>query len=242
MLRKEKESTSTNLSETYRENDVADPKEFYTNTQRKIQAEQDSSGLAEVMATTIVFDELQDDHRAFIETRDYFMLSTVNAEGEPTVSYKGGPVGIVQVLSAKKLLFPSFDGNGMFYSMGNITDAGKIGMLFIDMQTPHRVRLQGTATVSRDPDLMARFPGANMVVEVEVSSVFVNCARYIHKHKRLEASKYVPDKKGEQPFPAWKRIDLLQGALPDKDQGKAEEAGGLITAEQYQRALEEGES
>jgi uncharacterized protein len=221
---------------------VADPKEFYTDAQRKIQAEQDSSGLAEAMAATIVFDELQDDHRAFIETRDYFMLSTVNADGEPTVSYKGGPVGIVQVLSSKKLAFPSFDGNGMFYSMGNIVDAGKIGMLFIDMETPHRVRLQGTATVSKDADLMARFPGANMVVEVEVSSVFVNCARYIHKHKRLETSKYVPDEKGDQPFPTWKRIDLLQGALPGKDQGTAEKAGGLITIEEYQKALEDGES
>ena len=221
---------------------MADPKEFYTDAQRKIQAEQDSSNLADVMAGTIVFDELQDDHRGFIETRDYFMLSTVNSEGEPTVSYKGGPVGIVQVLSATNLAFPRFVGNGMFYSMGNIADAGKIGMLFIDMETPHRVRLQGTATVSKDADLMKRFPGANMVVEVEVTSVFINCARYIHKHKRLEASKYVPDEKGEQPFPAWKRIDLLQGALPDKDQGRAEEAGGLITAEQYQKALEEGES
>ncbi len=242
MLGKEKESNSSNLSETDRGYEVADPKEFYTDAQRKMQSEQDSSNLADAMAAAIVFDELQDDHRAFIETRDYFMLSTVNAEGEPTVSYKGGPVGIVQVVSAKKLAFPSFDGNGMFYSMGNIADAGKIGMLFIDMETPHRVRVQGTAKVSKDTDLMARFPGANMVVDVEVTSVFINCARYIHKHKRLEASKYVPNEKGEQPFPAWKRIDLLQGALPDKDQGKAEEAGGLITAEQYQKALEEGQS
>jgi len=87
---------------------MADPKEFYTDAQRKIQAEQDSSNLADVMAGTIVFDELQDDHRGFIETRDYFMLSTVNSEGEPTVSYKGGPVGIGQVLSANETCFPKF--------------------------------------------------------------------------------------------------------------------------------------
>lgn len=221
---------------------MADPAEFYSDAQRKIQADQDSENLAGAMAATIVFDELQEDHSDFIASRDYFFLSSVNAEGEPTVSYKGGPVGLVQVLSPKKLAFPSYDGNGMFYSMGNVAEAGKIGMLFIDMETPHRVRVQGTAKVSKDPDLMQRFPGANMVVEVDVTSAFINCARYIHKHQRLETSKYVPDEKGDQPFPSWKRIDLLQDALPGKDAGGADEAGGLITIEQYQEALDKGES
>lgn len=221
---------------------MADPTEFYSDAQRKIQADQDSENLAAAMAATIVFDELQEDHSDFIASRDYFFLSSVNAEGEPTVSYKGGPVGLVQVLSPKRLAFPSYDGNGMFYSMGNVAEAGKIGMLFIDMETPHRVRVQGTAKVSKDPDLMQQFPGANMVVDVEVTSAFINCARYIHKHQRLEASKYVPDEKGDQPFPSWKRIDLLQDALPGKDAGGADEAGGLITIEQYQEALDKGES
>ncbi len=221
---------------------MADPQKFYSDAQREIQKEQDSAVLAEAMAATIVFEELQEEHAAFISSRDYFMLSTVNDEGEPTVSYKGGPVGFVQVLNPKKLAFPSFDGNGMFYSMGNIAESGKIGMLFIDMETPHRVRVQGTATLSRDPELMARFPGANMVVEVAVTSAFINCARYIHKHKRLETSKYVPDAKGVQPYPSWKRIDLFQGVLPEKDEGRAEKEGGLITAEEYQDALSKGES
>ncbi|HBM87726.1 MAG: pyridoxamine 5'-phosphate oxidase family protein [Parvibaculaceae bacterium] len=221
---------------------MADPTEFYSASQRKIQAEQDSENLAGAMAATIVFDELQEDHSEFIASRDYFFLSSVNADGEPTVSYKGGSVGFVQVLSPKKLVFPSFDGNGMFYSMGNVAESGKIGLLFIDMETPHRVRVQGTATVSQGPDLMKRFPGSNMVVEVEVTSAFINCARYIHKHKRLESSKYVPDEEGVQPFPSWKRIDLLQEALPGKDAGETEGAGGMITIEQYQEALAKGES
>lgn len=221
---------------------MADPTEFYSDAQREIQADQDSENLADAMAATIVFDELQEDHSDFIASRDYFFLSSVNAAGEPTVSYKGGPVGFVQILSPKSLAFPSYDGNGMFYSMGNVAEAGKIGMLFIDMETPHRVRVQGIAKVSKDSDLMKRFPGANMVVEVEVTSAFINCARYIHKHQRLETSKYVPDEKGDQPFPSWKRIDLLQDALPGKDAGGADEAGGLITIEQYQEALDKGES
>ncbi len=221
---------------------MEDIEKFYSHSQRKTQADQGCENLANAMATAIVFEEIQDDHQQFISTRDYFLLSTVNANGEPTVSYKGGHVGFVKVLSSTKLAFPSYDGNGMFYSMGNIAETAKIGMLFIDMETPHRVRLQGTASVTKDADLMSEFPGANMVVEIDVTSVFINCARYIHKHKRLGASKYLPDADGDQPFPAWKRIDFLQDTLPADDSGRATEAGGTITVEQYQEKLEQGDS
>lgn len=218
------------------------PDEFYSDTQRKVQAEHDSVNLADAVVAAIVSDEIQEEQIEFISSRDYFFLSTVSAKGEPTVSYKGGPVGLVQVVSPSKIVFPNYDGNGMFYSMGNTTETGKVGLLFIDMETPLRVRLQGTAKVSKNTDLMALFPGSNMVVEVDVDSVFYNCARYIHKHKRVETSKYVPDDKGEQPFPAWKRIDLLQEVLQPKDIGKADEAGGTITTEQYNEKVQQGDS
>ena len=52
-------------------------------------------------------------------------------EGRPTVSYKGGPVGLVKVIDDQTLAFPGFDGNGMFYSMGNIVGQSHVGLLFI---------------------------------------------------------------------------------------------------------------
>lgn len=81
-----------------------------------------------------------------------------------------------------------------------------------------------------------------MVVEVDVTAVFYNCARYIHKHKRMEDSKYIPDEDGKQPFPAWKRIDMLQEVLQPKDIGLAEQSGGTITTEDYDRKVQEGTS
>jgi len=218
------------------------PDEFYTEGQRKIQKDHDSYKLADAVVAAIVSDELEQEQIDFISSRDYFFLSTVSSKGEPTVSYKGGPVGLVSVVSPSKLVFPNFDGNGMFYSMGNATDTGKIGMLFIDMVTPLRVRVQGEAKVSQNPDLMALFPGSNMVIEVDVSSVFYNCARYIHKHERVESSKYVPDAEGKQPFPAWKRIDMLQEVLQPKDIGRAEQEGGTITTEEYNEKVQQGNS
>ena len=218
------------------------PEEFYTKTQLDMQAKHGSAKLGQAVVKAIVTDEIPEEQYPFIESRDYFFLSTVNSKGQPTVSYKGGPVGVMKINSPTELMFPNYDGNGMFYSMGNVKEMAEVGILFIDMETPNRLRVQGKAKLSKDADLLAEFPGANMVVIVAVTSVFVNCARYIHPHKRLETSRYVPDAEGKQPFPAWKRLGKIQGALPSADQGRAEKEGGLIDDEKYIELLQRGES
>lgn len=215
---------------------------FYTEPQRKIQKQFESRRLADAVEKAIVTDELDDRHTPFIASRDYFFLSTVNAAGEPTVSHKGGDVGTVKVLDTKTLAFPAYDGNGMMLSLGNISDTKKIGLLFIDFETPNRIRVQATASLHTDDPLLANYPGAFMIVRAHIDKVFLNCARYIHPHKRLHTSKYVPAEDGTQPFPAWKRIDGLQGSLRPEDEGKAVQNGGLITEDQYGEALMRGES
>ncbi|MFK7943581.1 MAG: pyridoxamine 5'-phosphate oxidase family protein [Paracoccaceae bacterium] len=216
---------------------------FYTDAQRKLQEDNGTAKLSHAVIQAIVRDELEDYHIDYIQTRDYFFLSTVTAEGEPTVSYKGGPVGFVKHLGGNTLVFPNYDGNGMWLSMGNIDAAAKVGMLFMDFETPWRIRVQGDGRLSRDPELMAHFPGCNMVAVVEVTRVFQNCARMIHKHKRIEPhSVYVPDAEGKQPFPAWKRIDAIQEYLHENDIGKAEAHGGTITEEDYIGKVMDGTS
>lgn len=219
------------------------PEDFYTDAQRKLQNENGNEKLAVAVVHAIVRDELEELHIDYINTRDYFFLSTVSADGEPTVSYKGGPKGFVQVVGPNKLVYPNYDGNGMWLSLGNIDEACKVGMLFMDFETPWRMRVQGEARLSRAPELIKLFPGCNMVVEIDVTRVFQNCARYVHKHKRVEPhSRYVPNEKGEQPFPAWKRIDAIQDFLHERDQGRAADEGGTITEEQYMDKVREGSS
>lgn len=215
---------------------------FYTDAQRKIQGQFESRRLADAVEKAIVTDELDERHIQFIASRDYFFLSTVNAAGEPTVSHKGGDVGTVKVLDNRTLAFPAYDGNGMMLSLGNISDTAKIGLLFIDFELPNRIRVQATASLHTDDELLVEYPGAFMIVRAHIDRVFLNCARYIHPHQRVSKSKYVPDENGSQPFPAWKRIDDLQGSLRPVDEGKAQHHGGLITEAQYGEALMKGES
>ncbi len=214
----------------------------YTAAQRQLQHEHGTENIASLLEMVTVAPLLDKKARAFVESRDFFFLSTVNADGEPTVSYKGGAVGVVTVLDERTILFPSYDGNGMFLSLGNITETSKIGLLFIDFETPHRLRVQATAIVSSDAALLARYPGAQLVVRATIDQVFVNCARMIHRHTRVSQSPYVPDADGTVAYPAWKRIDLVQDALPASDQGRTDQAGGTITIDEYERLLARGES
>jgi uncharacterized protein len=213
---------------------------LYGETHRQLQDRFDSRTLADTLEAVIVQPTLDDETIAFIQARPFFFLSTVNADGQPTVSHKGGAPGFVRVLDPTTIAFPSYDGNGMFLSMGNIAADARVGMLFIDFETPHRVRVHATASVRSDDPLLAGYPGADLVVRATVTETFVNCPRYITRHTPVEASPYVPDEDGHAPLPEWKKIDLLQDVLPERFQGRAEAEGGTITMEEYAERLADG--
>lgn len=216
--------------------------EFYSAEHRALQDDFDSRALADRLEMAIVRPELDEHQQRFVTSRDFFYLATVTAEGEPTVSYKGGEVGLVDVVDPSTLAFPIYDGNGMFLSAGNISQTGKVGLLFIDIETPQRLRVQGTASIDRDDPLLASHPGALLICRVAVTSAFVNCARYIHKHTRVQDSRYVPDERGEQPVASWKRIDGMQDVIGDDDRARVDEAGGTITEREYGAKLLAGET
>jgi predicted pyridoxine 5'-phosphate oxidase superfamily flavin-nucleotide-binding protein len=215
---------------------------FYSGDQRALQEQFQTGRMADLLEQVIVHSEVQDAERAFIESRDMFFLATVDAGGQPTCSYKGGDPGFVKVVEPATIAFPSYDGNGMFLSMGNIRATARVGLLFVDFETPHRLRVQGTASVNdRDP-LLDAYPGADLVVRVAVSRIFVNCSRYVHKYQRVRSSRYVPRAQCETPFAEWKRIDVVQEVLPPRDAGKTAKAGGTITVEEYEAKLAAGEA
>jgi len=215
---------------------------LYEDPHRALQEAFDSRDLADAVEKAIVATDVEDEHKAFIESRDMFFLATVDGRGRPTVSYKGGDPGFVRVIDPRTVVFPSFNGNGMFLSMGNIAGASSIGMLFIDFETPHRLRLQGEATVAADDPLVAEFPGAELVVRVAVSEIWVNCPRYIHRYRKLDPSRYVPREDCETPIAEWKKLDMIQDALPEADRRRVAAIGETITEDEYKARLLRGEA
>jgi predicted pyridoxine 5'-phosphate oxidase superfamily flavin-nucleotide-binding protein len=148
------------------------------------------------------------DDRAFIESASYFFLATADAEGRPDCSFKGGMPGFVAITGPSELAFPDYDGNGMFKSLGNILVNAEVGMLFIAMHgKPQRLRVNGTAKVSREHPLLARTVGAQLIVRVTARAIFPNCPRYIPTMQLIDASIYAPRSGCDPPEPAWKDFD-----------------------------------
>jgi predicted pyridoxine 5'-phosphate oxidase superfamily flavin-nucleotide-binding protein len=213
---------------------------FFTEKQRDLQDEFDTRNLADRLAAAAVTETLSDDQSAFISQRNMFFLSTVDDYGFPSSSYKGGAVGFVRCVDPKTLVFPSYDGNGMFLSVGNIEAQQKIGMLFIDFETPQRLRVRGSARILREGNEFESYPGANVVVKVDIDCLWQNCPRYVHKMQPVEASPHVPDENGLAKIALWKRIDMVQDVLNEHDRKEAESAG-LISGEEYQNHVSRGD-
>src|SRR6187551_3241402 len=164
----------------------------YHDGSRSLQDRFDTRALADRIDSLLVSDTVSDGDRAFIEERDMFFLATADAEGRPTCSYKGGEPGFVRVLDPRTIAFPSYDGNGMYLSAGNVLVNPEVGMLFIDFERGHRMRLEGTASVDLDDALLADFPEAQFVVRVRTRAVYPNCPRYIHLYALVRRSRFVP--------------------------------------------------
>ena len=92
------------------------------------------------------------------------------------------------MVAADTLAFPSYDGNGMFKSLGNITANAAVGLLFIDFQAGKRLRVNGDAALHLDDPLKDAYPEAQAIVRVRAQHVFPNCPRYIHRMELVEPS------------------------------------------------------
>jgi len=181
---------------------------------RQLQDRFDTRRLADRLDEKLGRSVFTADDRAFIESRPLFFLASADAQGQPDCSYKGGDPGFVRVTGDSELAFPSYDGNGMFRSLGNVLVNAAVGLLFIDFQSPRRLRVNGEATIADDDPLLATFVGAQLVIRVRAQRIFPNCPRYIHRSAAAEPSPYVPRAGETPPVPKWKTMEAFADVLP----------------------------
>jgi len=187
---------------------------MYHDGNRQLQDRFDSRRIADRLVEVLHRTAFNDEDRVFVESRSMFFLATADASGAPDCSYKGGRPGFVRVIGPSELAFPSYDGNGMFKSLGNVLANPQVGLLFIDFETPKRLRVNGTASINLSDPLLGSFEGAQLVVRVHAAHIFPNCPRYIHRMSLQEVSAYAPAAGHEPPVPAWKQMDAFRDYLP----------------------------
>ena len=163
--------------------------------------------------------------REFIASRHFFILATADASGRPDCSYKGGAPGFARVCGDNELVFPSYDGNGMFRSLGNVSINPAVGLLFIDFERPSRLRVNGRARIVKNEEEAEGFDGVQFIVRVRADRIFPNCPRYVHRMQTSEASPYVPRAGYTPPVPKWKRSEVFRDVLAPDDPARRDDTG-----------------
>jgi predicted pyridoxine 5'-phosphate oxidase superfamily flavin-nucleotide-binding protein len=189
---------------------------MYHDGNRQLQDAFGSRALADRLAS-MRRDRFTDDDAAFIAGQGYFFLATADSQGHPDCSFKGGPPGFVRAAAPDRLVFPDYDGNGMFKSLGNIAVNPWVGLLFIAMgEHPRRLRVNGTARILRDSPEMKSTPGAQLLIDVTPVDIFPNCPRYIPRTEMLQGSEYLPRAGAEPVEPVWKSLDAFSAVVPPR--------------------------
>ena len=196
---------------------------LYHDDRRRLQDRFDTRRLADRLQERKVHTEIDEEDRAFIERMDMFFLATADEHGRPQCSYKGGEPGFVRVLDERTIAFPSYDGNGMFLSLGNALRNPHVGLLFVDFERQRRLRLNGVASVDDADPLLAEYDRAQLVVRVRTTEVFPNCPRYVHRLELVERSRFVPRDGRDVPVPDWKRRAWSRDVLPAGDPAREAE-------------------
>jgi uncharacterized protein len=128
-----------------------------------------------------VMDALDQMSIDFIRHSPFLMLSTAGSDGQPDVSPKGDHPGFVSVVDARNLLIPDRKGNRLLFSLQNILANPRIAILFLVPGTEETLRVQGTAELTSDPEILrglsARGQPALLAIRVAVEKCFFHCAK-----------------------------------------------------------------
>ncbi len=123
-------------------------------------------------------------YRAFIAQARFCLLSTVGPEGTDG-SPRGDEGPVVVPLDSRTLLLPDWQGNERIDSLRNIVRDGRVSLYFLVPGSTTSVRVNGTAKLSGDPALLARFERSGKtprcVIVIAIAEIYSQCARALQR-------------------------------------------------------------
>lgn len=141
-------------------------------------------------------DRLDRHCRDFIALSPFLVLGTSDAAGRADVSPRGDPPGFVKVLDDTTLLIPDRPGNNLLDSLSNIVANPEVGLLFLIPGFDETLRVNGRATVVRDPALLAPLAidgkPVKVAIRVAVREVYLHCARSFRRARLWDPAARVP--------------------------------------------------
>lgn len=123
----------------------------------------------------------------FVARSPFICIGTQSPDGLADVSPRGDPCGFVKILDDKTLLIPDRPGNNRLDSQTNILANPAVGLLFMIPGFDDTMRVNGTAKITRDPELLALMEMKGRVpviaIVVTVAEVFMHCAKAFRRSK-----------------------------------------------------------
>lgn len=107
----------------------------------------------------------------WISNADTFFVASFHPLGGADISHRGGFPGFIQVVDDGTIVWPEYNGNGMFNTLGNLIENPDAGLLFVDFEKGDTLQLSGTAEILWDEERAAFFPGAERLVKFKVRKV-----------------------------------------------------------------------
>jgi len=158
-------------------------------------------------------DRLDEHCRRFISMSPFLVIGSTRPGRGTDVSPRGDAPGFVRVLDERTLAIPDRPGNNRLDTMSNLLAEAQVGLLFLVPGLEETLRVNGTASLSRDPQLlegstvMGKLP--RMMILVGVREVFYHCGKAI-KRARLWQEDYRVDPKS---VPSLGRVIVEQARL-----------------------------
>jgi uncharacterized protein len=145
-----------------------------------------------------VADRLNDIFRRYIEESPFVCVATASADGGLDVSPRGDPAGFVRILDERSLLIPERPGNNIADTLRNVLETGRIALLFLVPGVGETFRVNGTAVLTDDVDLLAdstvegKLPKLGILVTVE--EAYTQCSKALIRSELWNVEKHVDQK------------------------------------------------
>jgi uncharacterized protein len=154
--------------------------------------------------------------RDFIARSPFLCIGTTGADGRADVSPRGDPAPFVQVLDDHTLVIPDRPGNNRLDTLANIIANPSVGLIFFIPGFDDTLRINGKASVVRDPDLLQRAAingrQPRVAIRVAVEEAFLHCAKALKRSRLWDADSRVDRKE----MPSLAKMILEQTAPPQK--------------------------
>jgi hypothetical protein len=140
--------------------------------------------------------------REFIVRQEMVFIATSDSQGECDCSLRAGRIGFVRILTEKLLVYPEYRGQGVYASLGNISENPHIGMIFVDFfKDTIGLHVNGEARIVENTDLLNFSNLPQEVIQdinckgkrrserwvlVEIEEAYIHCSKHIPLLKKLD--------------------------------------------------------